>query len=196
MSIFDRILTAHGYEVIPDRGVVSGVRPDGSKLSLFRWGNDGHAEASLIPRAYLVAIMPSGARYRLPTVEWVRFAPLAYQARRSTSAIMAEFAEVFAPALDLPADAARERLDAAGERYDMDAGLGRALTAAGLTFSGFHTRRTPVFGPSGTEYRVYGTSSHLVVEVPKVEDADGAHLELSSGLGWGDVEAWLARTVA
>ncbi|WP_251153694.1 hypothetical protein [Cellulosimicrobium sp. Marseille-Q4280] len=193
MSIFERILAAHRYEVVPDRGVVSGVRPDGSKLSLFRWGNDKHAEAGLIPRAYLVIILPGG-RYRLPTVEWSRFAPVDEQARRPASAVMAEFDEVFAPALDLPRSDAHELLAAAGERYDMYADLGRALTAAGLRFSGYHQRRTPVYGPSGTEYRVYGQGRHLVVE-PKVEGADVAHLDLTGDLGWGDVQAWLARVV-
>lgn len=194
MSIFHRILTAHGYEVVPDRGVVTGVRPDGSTLSLFRWSNDKHAEAGLIPRAYLVAILPSG-RYRLPTVEWSRFAPLTAQAPRPAAEIAAEFAEVFAPALDLPRTDAHDLLAGAGERYEMDADLGRALRAAGLTFTGYHQRRTPVRAPSGTEYRVFGEGRHVVAEVPDVEGADSAHLELTGDLGWDDVEAWLRATV-
>jgi hypothetical protein len=194
MSILERILTAHGYGIVPDRGVVSGVRPDGSKLSLFRWSNDKHAEAGLIPRAYLVAILPGG-RYRLPTVQWSRFAPVDAQAPRPAAEVAAEFAKVFAPALDLPRSDAHDLLAGAGERYQMDADLGRSLRAAGLTFTGYHQRRTPVRAPSGTEYRVFGQGRQVVVEVPGVEDADSAHLELTGDLEWGDLEVWLRATV-
>ncbi|GEL47061.1 hypothetical protein CHO01_21770 [Cellulomonas hominis] len=189
MSIFEQILQAHGYGDITDGGMVEGTRPDGSKLGLFRWGNTKHAEADLIPRAYLVVVLTHSGRFRLPTVVWEPWLPVTDQTPRPSAEVRAEFDEVFGPALDMPVEQAVQHLSAAGPRYDMDWGLRKALKEAGLTYLGFHSRNTPVWSPSRAEYRVYGEGGELVVR----RDTAERRVTLA-GMAFDDVVDWLRRT--
>lgn len=93
------ILRENGFQEVLDRGLVTGVREDGARLSLFTWGNDREASRCGIPRAYVVVVMPNLRRYRLPTVEWVPGLPVEQQLPRPSADVLAEFADVFTPAL-------------------------------------------------------------------------------------------------
>lgn len=195
MTILDTILQQYSYEVFDRGGMVCGRRPDGTVLSLFRWGNRKHAEANLIPRTYVVIEIGGVHRFRLPTVEWEPFTPIHDQNTRSTKQVLAEFAEVFAPALGLDTVDAVTHLRAAGPRYDMNFGLDTAMKDAGLAIGGFHAAvaETRVFSASGVEHRVYGRGENLfVTRGGRRADEREAVIPLA-GLTWNELVGWLRR---
>lgn len=191
MNLLEQILVANDYELVNDPGLITGVRPDGTRLSMLRWSNTKHAEAVLIPRNYVV-VCGIGGRWRLPTVEWERFLPVAEQTPRKTADIIAEFNDVFAPLLELPTDEGVTILRGAGERYDMGAILDRSARAASLGTTSFMGRKKPVHAPSGAEYRVYGEGRRLVASRHKSDVESSMALV---GRGWDDVTEWLRDTV-
>ncbi|PPG02690.1 hypothetical protein C5E06_09560 [Pseudoclavibacter sp. RFBI5] len=191
MNLLEQILVANDYELVSDPGLITGVRPDGTRLSMLRWFNTKHAEAVLIPRNYVV-VCGIGARWRLPTVEWERFLPVDEQTPRKTADIIAEFNEVFAPLLDGSEDEGAAILSAYGDRYDMNAVLDRSARAAGLRTSSFMGRKKPVHAPSGTEYRVYGDGDRLIA-TRHTSDAESSMT--LPGRDWDDVTNWLRETV-
>ncbi|MBC9927297.1 hypothetical protein [Leucobacter sp. cx-169] len=188
MNLLERILAEHGYEPIQARGMVSGVRPDGSKLSMFSWSNMRHAESELIPRSYLVVEL-DGVRWRLPKVAWEPFTLIAEQRALTSKEIRTEFEAIFAPMLGLPWEKASAILGRAGERYDMGANLSCAMSRANLEWSGYHVAATPVFTPRRNEVFVYGQGNELVL-VDAQHKREERRLTLA-GLGWDDVTAWL-----
>lgn len=191
MNLLEQILVANDYELVNDPGLITGVRTDGTRLSMLRWSNTKHAEAVLIPRNYVV-VCGIGARWRLPTVEWERFLPVDEQTPRKTADIIAEFNEVFAPPLELPTDEGSAILRGAGERYDMGAILDRSARAAGLSTTTFMGRKKPVHAPSGAEYRVYAEGRRLVASRHKSDVESSMALV---GRDWDDVTEWLRDTV-
>ncbi|MBF4549354.1 hypothetical protein [Pseudoclavibacter sp. VKM Ac-2888] len=191
MNLLEQILVANDYELVNDPGLITGVRPDGTRLSMLRWSNTKHAEAVLIPRNYVV-VCGIGGRWRLPTVEWERFLPVEEQTPRKTADIIAEFNEVFAPMLELPTDEGATILRGAGERYDMGAILDRSARAAGLCTTSFMGRKKPVHAPSGAEYRVYGEGRRLVASRHKSDVESSMALV---GRDWDDVTEWLREAV-
>ncbi|MBF4459429.1 hypothetical protein [Pseudoclavibacter sp. VKM Ac-2867] len=191
MNLLEQILVANDYELVNDPGLITGVRPDGTRLSMLRWSNTKHAEAVLIPRHYVV-VCGIGGRWRLPTVEWERFLPVEEQTPRKTADIIAEFNEVFAPMLELPTDEGATILRGAGERYDMGAILDRSARTAGLSTTPFMGRKKPVHAPSGAEYRVYGEGRRLVASRHK---SDVESSKALVGRDWDDVTEWLRETV-
>lgn len=188
MSILHAILEQHDYDVIDRTGGLTGMRTDGSRLFAFTWSNTPLAEALLLPRSYVV-IDIAGSRFRLPTVEWQPFTPVAEQTTRGSKATLAEFAEVFGPALDGNV----KHLAAAGPRYDLDCGLQRAALQAGAECTFVRARSLDVVTASGKKATVHGRGHELTVilhgeqptQVVALADLDG----------WDGLVEWLRKAL-
>ena len=183
MNLMERIITSSGFELFPDQGFISGRRGH-DVLSLFTWGNARHAEASIIPRSYVV-IQYRGRRWRLPKVEWEPFMPISRQAARQTQEILDEFAAVFGPILGSSQE------PAVTARHDMQDSLDVAVNGAGLTRRGYISPKSRVIGPDSREWRVYAEGKDelsIVLADPKT----GTERRLpAAGTDWASVTEWL-----
>lgn len=124
-----KMLAPHGFTLSPRQGFVGAGRthPDGraQRLDVFFWSGTRQADAAGIPRSYLVADLgldaAGGPRRRLPLVHWPddpgQRVPAAQQRIRPWREVVAEFEEVFIPAMNVDLHTGYAMLEALPERY-------------------------------------------------------------------------------
>lgn len=112
-----KLLAGTGFEQVQDPGFVGfrRIHPDGrgQLLRFFFWSNRKHADATGIPRAYIVACVGldqdriEDRRFRINLVEW----PSQDQPRRPWADVSQDVRDHVLPMLDAPSDEGHQLLE-------------------------------------------------------------------------------------